>query len=62
MKFTIEVPDHLVEPLNKYLEENPRESLSTLVKEILEIRVIHRDLSELLALSGIVTKANQNNR
>jgi metal-responsive CopG/Arc/MetJ family transcriptional regulator len=57
---TVELPDDLAERLEQYLQEHPGETLSSLVMDVLEMKLHPRDLSELLALSGIVTKSPRN--
>jgi len=53
---TIQISDTLAQLVDDYLQENPGETLSTLVQDILEIKVVRKDLSKLLELSGIVTE------
>jgi len=57
---TIELPNDLVQRLDHYLREHPDETLSSLVMDILEMKLHPRDLSELLALSGIVAESPRN--
>ena len=57
---TIQISDTLAQLVDDYLQENPGETLSTLVQDILEIKVVRKDLSKLLELSGIITEDNRN--
>jgi metal-responsive CopG/Arc/MetJ family transcriptional regulator len=54
---TIELPDDLAERVDNYLKEHPGETLSSLIQEVLEIKVSRKDISKLLELSGIVSDA-----
>lgn len=60
MKRTIYLPEHLDGQLDKYLKEHPSETLSSLVQEVLEVKLVPKDISKLLALSGIVAEAPHN--
>ena len=53
----IELPDRLADLVDDYLKEHPGETLSSLVGEVLEIKVSRKDLSKLLELSGIISDA-----
>lgn len=53
---TIQLSDDLARLVDDYLQEHPGENLSTLVQDILEIKVVRKDLSKLLELSGIVSE------
>lgn len=53
---TIQLSDDLAQLVDDYLKEHPGETLSTLIQEVLEIKVIRKDLSKLLELSGIVSE------
>jgi hypothetical protein len=57
MKLTIDVPDRLGNSLNNYLKEHPGETLFSLVKDVLEIKLMSKDTSKLLELAGIVQDA-----
>lgn len=57
MQLTVELPDALAERLKTYLQEQPEETVLSLIQEALEVKLISKDSSELLALAGIVTKA-----
>ncbi|PSB07629.1 hypothetical protein C7B76_27720 [filamentous cyanobacterium CCP2] len=57
---SIELPEHLAQRLDAYLQTHPKESLSSLVIDILEMKLQPRDLSKLLELSGIVTESSLN--
>jgi hypothetical protein len=56
-QLTIELPDQLAEQLSDYLKDYPNETLATLIQEALQVRLISKDGSKLLALAGIVTEA-----
>jgi metal-responsive CopG/Arc/MetJ family transcriptional regulator len=57
---TVELSESLVQHLDQYLREHPDETLSSLVMDVLEMKLHPRDLSELLALSGIVVESPRN--
>ena len=57
---SIELPEQLAQRLDAYLQTHPNESLSSLVIDILEMKLQPRDLSKLLELSGIVTESPRN--
>jgi len=57
MKRTIYLPDDLAERLNEYLKQHPEETLSSIVQEALEVKLVHKDVSKLLDLAGIVQNA-----
>jgi metal-responsive CopG/Arc/MetJ family transcriptional regulator len=54
---TIELPDHLAEQLNQYLQAHPEETVAGLIDEALRIKLLPKDSSKLLELAGIVTDA-----
>lgn len=56
-QLTIELPDQLAEQLTTYLETYPTETLAELIQEALQVRLVPKDGSKLLALAGIVTAA-----
>lgn len=56
-QLTIELPDHLAEQLNTYLQSHPEETLVGLIHEALKIKMLPKDSSKLLELAGIVTDA-----
>jgi hypothetical protein len=56
-QLTIELPDPLADQLNAYLKAYPAETLAGLIQEALQVRLIPKDGSKLLALAGIVTEA-----
>ncbi len=56
MQLTVELPDALAERLKTYLQEHLEETVLSLIQEALEVKLIPKDCSELLALAGIVTK------
>jgi hypothetical protein len=60
MKRVIDLPDELAQNLDRYLQEHPEETFFGLVKEALETKLIPKDISKLLTLAGIVTKAPHN--
>ncbi|NJO97155.1 MAG: hypothetical protein HC764_14965 [Pleurocapsa sp. CRU_1_2] len=60
MQRTIELPDHLAQRLDTYLQEHPEETFYSLIQEVLETKLIPKDTSKLLALAGIVTEAPHN--
>lgn len=57
MKRTIYLPDDLAERLNEYLRKHPEETLSSIVQEALEVKLVQKDVSKLLDLAGIVQNA-----
>ncbi len=56
-QLTIELPDQLAAQLSAYLENYPTETLVELIQDALQIRLMPKDSSKLLALAGIVTEA-----
>lgn len=56
-QLTIELPDKIAAQLTTYLETYPTESLASLIQEALQVRLLPKDGSKLLALAGIVTEA-----
>lgn len=56
-QLTIELPDQLAEQLKTYLEAYPTETLAELIQDALQVRIVPKDSSKLLALAGIVTEA-----
>ncbi len=60
MKRTVYIPDDLAEKLHQYLDDHPDQTLSSIVQEALEVKFAARDISKLLALSGIVQEAPRN--
>lgn len=54
MKRTIYLPDSLSEQIDAYLQAHPDETLSSLVQSALEVKLAPKDVSQLLALAGIV--------
>ena len=56
-QLTVELPDQLAEQLTTYLETYPTETLATLIQDALQVRLLPKDGSKLLALAGIVTEA-----
>ena len=56
-RLTIELPDQLAQQLTTYLETYPAESMASLIQEALQVRLLPKDGSKLLALAGIVTEA-----
>lgn len=56
MKRTIYLPEELAR-LNEYLKKHPQETLSSIVQEALEVKLVHKDVSKLLALAGVVQNA-----
>jgi metal-responsive CopG/Arc/MetJ family transcriptional regulator len=53
---TIQLSDDLAKLVDDYLKEHPEETLSSLIRDVLEIKVTRRNLGKLLELSGIVTE------
>jgi metal-responsive CopG/Arc/MetJ family transcriptional regulator len=53
---TIQLSEELAKLVDDYLREHPEETLSTLIRDVLEIKVTRRNLAKLLELSGIVTE------
>lgn len=60
MKRTVYLPDELAERLNEYLTKHPDETLSSIVQEALEVKLVSKDVSKLLALAGMVQNAPYN--
>ncbi len=56
-QLTIELPDQLAAQLTAYLEADSTASLAELIQEALQVRLVPKDSSKLLALAGIVTDA-----
>lgn len=56
-QLTIELPDQLAEQLTTYLETYPTETLAELIQDALQVRLVPKDGSKLLALASIVTEA-----
>lgn len=56
-QLTIELPDQLAQQLTTYLETYPTESMASLIQDALQVRLLPKDGSKLLALAGIVTEA-----
>ncbi|PZO09926.1 MAG: hypothetical protein DCF25_21245 [Leptolyngbya foveolarum] len=56
-QLTIELPDQLAAQLTAYLETEPAATLAELIQEALQVRLVPKDGSKLLALAGIVTDA-----
>ena len=54
-QLTIELPDHLAEQLNTYLQTHPEDTIVGLIHEALKIKLLPKDSSKLLELAGIVT-------
>ena len=57
MKRTVYLPDDLAERLKEYLTKHPDETLSSIVQEALEVKLVRKDVSKLLALAGVVQNA-----
>jgi hypothetical protein len=60
MQRTIDLPDDLAQRLHTYLQEHPEETFYSLVREVLETKLISKDTSKLLTLAGIVTATPYN--
>ncbi len=56
-QLTLEIPDQLADQLNVYLKQHPEEDLTSLIQDVLEIRLMPKDGSKLLELAGIVKEA-----
>lgn len=56
MQRTIELPDDLAQRLDTYLQEHSEETFYSLIRQVLETKLIPKDTSKLLALAGIVTE------
>ena len=41
----------------EYLKEHSEETISSIVQEALEVKLAHKDVSELLTLAGIIQNA-----
>ena len=61
-QLTLEIPDQLAEQLNVYLNQHPEENLTSLIQDVLEIRLMPKDGSKLLELAGIVKEAPRSSR
>ena len=62
MKYTIDLPNELEEKLNEYLREHPGETVSSVVRGVLEDKLgadKPKDLSPLLELAGFVKELKQ---
>lgn len=57
MRRTAYLPDDLAAHVDKYLQDHPGLTFSTLVQRLLYQRVAPRDLSRLLDLAGVVKDA-----
>ncbi len=58
MRRTIYLPDELGRLVEEYLREHPDVTLSALVREALEQKLIPRDPRAILKLAGLVTQAS----
>ena len=58
MQRTIDIPDELWGQLNDYLQEHPKENVSSLVQDALQDKLRPRNGSRLLDLAGIVKNAS----
>ena len=56
-QLTLEIPDQLAEQLNVYLNQHPEEDLTSLIQDVLEIRLMPKNGAKLLELAGIVKDA-----
>ncbi len=56
-QLTLEIPDQLADQLKVYLNQHPEENLTSLIQDVLEIRLMPKDGSKLLKLAGIVKEA-----
>lgn len=54
-ELTIQLPDALAAQLDRYLQENPAETVADVLSHGLQNQWRPKDTSELLALAGIVT-------
>ena len=57
MQITIDLPEPLAQQLAVYLQAHPQETVSSLVREALEIKLTPKDSSKLLELAGIAAEA-----
>ncbi|WP_414569526.1 hypothetical protein [Nostoc sp. CCY 9925] len=60
MKCTINLPDTLAQQLEEYLQDNPKQTLDSLIQEALEEKLTSKNLSKLLNLAGIVSESPTN--
>jgi len=58
MRTTIYLPDPLTKAVEAYLKEHPETSLSALVQEALEARLVPKNPAVLLELAGLVKTAS----
>lgn len=56
MQRTIDLLDDLAQRLDTYLQEHPEETFYSLVRQVLETKLMPKDTSKLLALAGIITE------
>ncbi len=54
MKRTVYIPDEMDKRIDDYLQEHPDETLSSIIQEAIQSKLAQKDVSELLALAGIV--------
>ncbi|WP_088890917.1 hypothetical protein [Leptolyngbya ohadii] len=62
MQITLDIPDVLGQRLEAYLESHPNETVFSLIEQLLEIKLMPKDSSQLLTLAGIVDEAPLNAR
>lgn len=60
MKRTIELPEELVEILDKYLKYHSSEELCRLLKSAIPLEPEFKDLSRLISLAALVKEAPEN--
>ena len=62
MNQTVYIPDELDEKFDEYLKNNPGETHSSVMQEAMESKLACKDISELLAMAGIVQDAPRDAR
>ena len=62
MKRTVYIPEELGESLSEYLKEHPEETLSSIMQEAIHRKLAQKNVSDFLALAGIVKDAPCNAR
>ena len=57
MKRTVYIPDEYAGALENYLKEHPEETLSSIVQEAIQKKLAQKNVSEFLALAGLIQDA-----
>ena len=60
MKKTVYIPDDLYESFERYLQEHPGETLSSVVQEALQKKIAQDRATKFLELAGLVQEAPRN--